>query len=130
MAKLPARQPQKADQRAVVKEAFESLNGDVGTEVAGIVSRNGPVFTKERHTEPQPELTHDEQIEKRTLIKLLDQWVVPAQADTKPDAERDRNLFRRKLEAQPLSGLWRFFDVQIPGDIIDRIQQRYRDISP
>lgn len=128
MAKLPVKKA--PTKQRTVKEAFDSLQGQTNTPISGVVARDGEPFTKELTPEPPPVLTLEQQHEKQTLIKVLDKWLVPAQTTTKIDPERDHASLMAKLRAQTLDDLWKFFDVEIPAEVKEYMQSKYRDISP
>jgi hypothetical protein len=111
-----------------VKEAFDSLKGQLHQEVSGVIRENGDVLTVEKH-HPLT-LTTEQQLEKSVLTKLLLKWLTPLSAGTKPDPERDLAMLKVKLEAQGPDDLWRFFDIGIPYEVQILMQSKYRDLSP
>ena len=121
----------KLKNNTIVRDAFKQLGGVTEAVVTGAVAVNGgEAFTKD-DTPPAPEVLDPEQKgERQALMKLLSQWCVPLRQGFKTDEATNRAAFLKRLEAQTYTDLWKFFDIQVPGEVIDAVNRRFKDISP
>ncbi|MBW2672501.1 MAG: hypothetical protein JRD89_03675 [Deltaproteobacteria bacterium] len=116
---------------SVIREAFNSLDGTKGEIRSGAVARNGgDVYTRDDRSQPRETLTPNEQIEKGVYIDLLKRWVTPDSLGKKSTAEEDMEVFVTKISRTPLEDLKGFFEFDLPLEVREAIQARYRDISP
>jgi hypothetical protein len=115
---------------SVIKEAFESLDGTKGEVSAGAVARSGEVVMRDDSSQPKERLDPEQKIEKGVYIDLLKRWVTPDSLGKKSTPEQDMEVFVSKINKTPLEGLKRFFEFDLPLEVRDAIQARYRDISP
>jgi hypothetical protein len=129
MAKI-AKKTKKTGASTVVKEAFDSLEGQKNAMAQGIVAVSGEVFTKD-DTPPEPEnLTEFQRGQKQVYLDLLRRLVIPPKSAHKPNPERDLASFELKLSKQQLDRLQQFFEIDVNDIVSDEVQRRFKDISP
>jgi len=117
--------------REVVKEAFNSLEGRTNMVVNGVKSADGgEVFMRDDTPRPDEVLSELETGKKEAYLELLLNWIIPVKAGVKTTVEQDRASFAGKMNKQRLPELKRFFEIEIPQEVKDAIQRKYKDISP
>jgi len=79
--------------------------------------------------EPQPP-TPEEEVEKTILSNILIKWVAPPKLAKKSMPDQDMKSFIRKVRAQKVEDLRRFFEIELPPEVQAAIEKRWKDISP
>ena len=79
--------------------------------------------------EPQPP-TPEEELEKTILSNLLIKWLTPPKLAKKSMPDQDMKSFIKKVRAQKVEDLRRFFSIELPAEVQAAIQKRWEDISP
>ncbi len=80
--------------------------------------------------DPPEELTPFEQMEKRVYVNLLGRWITPNKLGPESTDQQDRMSFTKKIEGQTLAFLRRFFEEDVPDEVIASVQTKYKDLSP
>ena len=118
--------------KEMVKEAYETLGGAKGTIATGVkpADPDAEIIGRDDSTHVVEKLTHDEEVEKSTYIKILKKWLKPLKSDKRPDEERDLYVLLDKLEKATLEDIKEFFEIDLPVEVRAALQDRYKDISP
>ncbi len=97
----------------------------------GMIQTGGE--THEKPDDPPEELNAFEKMEKNVYVNLLKLWIKPNKIGPKgaPSTEQeDRNAFFKKIELQTLEFLRKFFEEDIPPEVANSMQAKYKDLSP
>ena len=103
-----------------------SRHGEVVSGVVGGAS--APLYVKD--DDKLAEISPEEKIEARVLRNLLLKWIDPPRLSEKSKPDQDKQMFSRKVNAQSLADLKRFFEVELPEELMFALRRKYQDISP
>ncbi len=95
------------------------------------VLQTGMVGKSNRKADDPPEqLNAYEKMEKQVYVNLLLMWLTPNKLGPKSTEAEDKRSMTNKIERQDLSFLRRFFEEDVPIEVISATQAKYKDLSP